>query len=156
MSKRGQENLIAGMFLCVFAGAFMMSGYYPPRARLIPVPLAIVGLCLAASQLLSQNLRKSGEGSDPTEATSPVRVGVQRECAGLAMVVGLLGAFVALGPLAATFLFTAAYFGFSNHYSVPKAVIYSAVYTLLLYLLFSIVLQIDFDRGLLGQAIGGS
>ena len=46
MSRRTQENLIALVVVMVFVGVIVTSLDFGPRARMIPLPLAIFGLIL--------------------------------------------------------------------------------------------------------------
>ena len=52
MSRRTQENIMAGAILCVFIGVIVMSLDYGPRARMIPLPLATFGVILIVIQLV--------------------------------------------------------------------------------------------------------
>ena len=61
MSRRTQENIMAGAILCVFIGVIVMSLDYGPRARMIPLPLATFGVILIVIQLVWQNLRSTDE-----------------------------------------------------------------------------------------------
>lgn len=55
MSRRAQENLIALFVLGVFIAAIFASTGYGPRARLVPIPIAVLGSMLILAQLILQN-----------------------------------------------------------------------------------------------------
>lgn len=57
MSRRAQENLVAVLLLAVFAGFLMLSFRYGAKARMIPIPVAVVSMLLVAAQLILQNTR---------------------------------------------------------------------------------------------------
>ena len=61
MSRRTQENIIAGTILCLFIGVIVMSLGYGPRARMIPLPLATFGIILIVIQIIWQNVRSTDE-----------------------------------------------------------------------------------------------
>ena len=61
MSRRAQENLVAAIILLLFVTVLYMSFGYGPRARLVPVPIAVLGIILVAAQVVWQNLRSSDE-----------------------------------------------------------------------------------------------
>jgi Tripartite tricarboxylate transporter TctB family len=61
MSRRVQENLVAAILLLLFTAVLIMSFDYGPRARLVPVPIAIIGILLTLGQLVWQNLRGADE-----------------------------------------------------------------------------------------------
>jgi hypothetical protein len=61
MSRRVQENLVVAVLLLLFAGLLVMSFDYGPRARMVPVPIAIIGIVLTLAQLAWQTLRGADE-----------------------------------------------------------------------------------------------
>ena len=61
VSRRAQENLFAVMLLGVFAGVIVLCQDFGPRARMIPLPLAIFGVILTTIQIVWQNLRAADE-----------------------------------------------------------------------------------------------
>jgi hypothetical protein len=67
----------------------------------------------------------------------------------LAIVLGFLALTVLLGPIPSIFVFTAGYFALSRHYSWPKAVGFSALFTAAVYFLFVTALEIQLYHGVL-------
>jgi hypothetical protein len=178
MNRRVQENLVAAVLLLLFVGVLIMSFDYGPRARLVPVPIAIIGILLTVGQLVWQNLRGADDlHVDVLELVagrdgSNRRKAAQREAAGseagrgpgqhslgaqaraFAIVAALLALFVVLGPIPAIFLFSAGYFILSGESSWLRGLVYASVCTGLLYLIFGYVLQVQLNRGLAAPLIG--
>jgi hypothetical protein len=178
MSRRAQENLVAAVLLLLFVGVLIMSFDYGPRARLVPVPIAIIGILLTGAQLVWQNLRGADElhvdvlelvagrdGSRRREAArseaarsqavgaaAPHSLGAQARA--FAIVAALLALFLVLGPIPAIFLFSAGYFILSGESSWPRGLAYAFACTGLLYLIFGYILQIQLNRGLAAPWIG--
>ncbi len=169
MSRRAQENLAAAVILGVFVGVIIMSLGYGPRARLIPLPLATIGILLTVIQIVWQNVRstdelqvdllqvltrqaekegaaaKEGEDGPGPRQKSPWR----KEAAALGIVAALAGLILLLGPIPAIFLFTGAYFLFSGHYSWLKGLVYTVAFTAAVYLLFVVALEVQLYHGIL-------
>ena len=57
MSRHAQENLVGVIVLAVFVVLFVLTLGYSSRARLVPLPVCILGIVLSVAQLLWQNLR---------------------------------------------------------------------------------------------------
>jgi len=168
MSRRTQDNLVAAMLLAVFAGVIWLCQDFGPRARMIPLPLAIFGLILTAIQIVWQNLRSTdelrmhmiavpapdGTGARPVPVPESTPAGGRgpswREEAGaMGVVLVLLALVLLLGPIPAVFLFTGGYFVITRHYSLRAGVIYTAVFTAATYLLFFVALEIQPYHGIL-------
>ena len=174
MSRKLQENIVVGLVIAVLLGVIYLSLGYGPRARMVPIPVAVFGLVLAVIQLIWQNLRsteelyvdllevltKRGDGTQPgtpTEAppaasTEAVKARPRlwpKELAALGIVLGFLMMVLLLGPIPSIFIFTAAYFVLSRHYSWPRAIGYTVVFTVAVYLLFVTALEIQLYHGLL-------
>ena len=168
MSRRAQDNLVAAALLAVFAGVIWLCQDFGPRARMIPLPLAIFGLILTAIQIVWQNLRSTDElrmdmiavpapdsaGAQPVPApeTKPAAArgpSWREEAGALGIVVILLALLLLLGPIPAVFLFTGGYFLVTRHYSLLAGVIYTAVFTAATYLLFFVALEIQPYHGIL-------
>jgi hypothetical protein len=169
MSRRAQENLICGAVLAGFVLVIVLSLDYSPRSRLVPLPMAILGALLVIAQLVWQNVRSpddlkvdvlefltgqnraavaSGDqAAKPASAATPPSAG--RHLVAFAMVAILLAVFLLLGPIPAVFLFTAAYLIFSGHSSWPRGLVYSALLTVIIVVVFGYVLQIPLDRSIL-------
>ena len=69
------------------------------------------------------------------------------------MIAVLVVAILAIGPIPAIFLFTAAYFAISGHYSLGKSVLYAAVFAVASYLLFIQILHIQPYNGYLEPVV---
>ena len=178
MSRRTQENLLAVALLCFFIGILVLSLDYSPRARLVPIPISVLALILLVAQIIWQNLRpadelhvdmlefltkrgiNAGEGdtadkqpvADATAdepAAGVISSGFRREAFAFAKVMILVGLFMALGPFPAVFLFTFAYFSVSRHYHWSRALVYTTIFTAVVYGLFVEVLDIQLYHGLL-------
>jgi hypothetical protein len=173
MSRRLQENIVALVILGVFVAAIVASLDYSPRARLVPIPIAALGILFIVGQIVLQNLRsedslhidlldfltKQGDKTDPAlaaAAAAPPAAGPKRgptaasELQALGIVALLVAIFLVLGPIPAMFVFTAGYFIVSRHHSVWKGIAYAAFWTLLVYLVFTTGLKVQLDRNLLG------
>ena len=176
MSRRAQENIVALAILGVFVAVIAMSLGYGPRARLVPIPVAVIGIILVLIQLIWQNLRpaedlhvdllevltrQGGAKAEKKERAahsesakaqqSPRRE--RKEAAAYALILGFLAAVVLLGPIPAMFLLTFAYFALSRHYSPARSFVYSAVFTLSIYLLFVVALEVQLYHGVLEPVV---
>jgi len=178
MSRKLQENLVIGLIIAVLLGVIYLSLGYGPRARMVPIPVAAFGLVLAIAQFIWQNLRSTEDlyvdllevltkrgngGQDPgAPAGSPAAAGATqgltrlwpRELAALALVLGFLGLVLLIGPIPSIFVFTGGYFLASRHYSWPRALGYSAVFTIAVYLLFVVALEIQLYHGVIEPWVG--
>jgi hypothetical protein len=181
MSRRLQENLVLLTVLLFFIGIFVLSFDYGPRARLVPLPIAALGIALALTQLVWQNVRSLDElevdmlefiSSDQqmqrrkhlsasaaaagalTEAEERTdNAGFRKEARAFGIVAALVLLCLITGPLPAVFLFMAGYFGMSRLCSWPAAIGYALLGTAALYGLFGEVLNVQFNRGLLAPFI---
>jgi len=177
MSRRVQENLISGILLAGFIGIIVMSLDYSPRARMIPLPLAIFGLILVVIQLIWQNLRSVDElqvdvlelltgqsRSKPAETGADGATGerarvaqddsARKQMVAFGMVAALLAIFLLLGPLPAIFLFTAGYLIVAARFAWPRALAYAVGLTIVVTIVFGHVLKIPLDRSILLPEIG--
>lgn len=167
MSRRAQENLAAAALLALFAGVIWLCQDFGPRARMIPLPLAVFGIILTLIQILWQNLRSTdelhidmisvqgpGAAATPGAAAKPgKRVTWRQEAGALGIVVALLGLILVTGIIPAVFLFTGGYFVVTRLYSWRASLIYTAVLTAAVYLLFVVALQIQPYHGLLAPLV---
>ncbi|HXF66844.1 MAG TPA: tripartite tricarboxylate transporter TctB family protein [Burkholderiales bacterium] len=167
MSRRAQENLVAVAVLAVFAGVVWLCQDFGPRARMIPLPLAIAGIVLTLLQILWQNLRSTEElrmdlievkqaPAEPGAAegrSAAAAAGWRDEARALAIVGALIGLILALGPLPAAFLFTGGYLALTRQYSWRRTLVYTSLLTGSLYLLFVVALQTQQYHGLLAPLV---
>jgi hypothetical protein len=172
MSRRAQENLVAMALLAFFGGVIWLCQDFGPRARMIPLPLAIFGVVLTAIQIAWQNLRSTDElhldlfstaGRSPVleeeRSATRTREGEAKRPAWLreAGAYGIVGLLIALilvtGILPAVFLFTGGYFLLTRHYSLRASLAYTAIFTAAIYLLFVVALQIQPYHGMLAPLV---
>ncbi len=173
MTRRTQENLVAGLILCLFIGTIIAASAYGPRARLVPIPIAAIGALLIIGQIVLQNFRSekdlqidvlhmitttpdvAGEIEEAAEEEkAPEGIGFLRELKALALVLGLGGLFLLVGPLPAMFVFTAAYFILSRYTGIVGGIAYSFLATASVYLLFHVWLRVDMRVGLIDINFG--
>ena len=184
MSRRTQENILAGALLCFFVGVLVLSLDYGPRARLVPIPISVLALILLAGQIVWQNLRPADElhvdmlefltrrgikpggndESDPEPAGNAAAdvpgapdatTGFGREAFAFAKIMIFVALFLALGPFPAAFLFTFAYFSLSRHYHWARALVNTTIFTAVVYVLFVEILDIQLYHGLLEPLMNG-
>jgi hypothetical protein len=172
MSRRAQENLAAVALFAVFVGVIWMCQDFGPRARMIPLPLAILGVILTVVQIIWQNLgstdglqmnmiavsapeaaKKDPEGPADAKTDDGPSHSWRKEAGAFAIVGALLALVLLLGPVPAVFLFTAGYFALTRHYSFRAALVYTAVFTAVTYLLFFVALEIQPYHGLLAPLV---
>ncbi len=182
MNRRTQENILAVALLGFFIGILVLSLEYGPRARLVPIPISVLGMILIVAQLIWQNLRpaeelnidilefltrrgkKPGAGGDAVQDTataeapgkpvkSPPSFG--REVFAFGKVAIFVGLILLFGPFPAVFIFTFAYFSLSRHFRWPKALMYTTVFVAVVYALFVEVLEIQLYHGVLEPFVYG-
>lgn len=171
MSRRAQENIVAAALLALFAGVIWLAQDFGPRARMIPLPLAVFGIVLTVIQILWQNLRSTDElqmdliavrapgalpepdGGAGAAKGAGGKVTWRQEAGALAIVAALLGLIFLAGLIPAVFLFTGGYFRVTRLYSWRASLIYTAILTAAVYLLFVEALQIQPYHGLLAPLV---
>lgn len=57
MSRRAQENLVAGLILLLFVGVLVETMNYGARASMVPNIIAGIGVVLMTAQIILQNVR---------------------------------------------------------------------------------------------------
>ena len=178
MSRLTQENILAVALLCFFGGILVLSLDYGPRARLVPIPISVLGIILLGVQLVWQNLRspdelhvdmlefltrrginpvKSAETDDTSSADKPPKApavadglsGFSREVVAFGTVLAFVGLFLLLGPFPSAFIFTFAYLSLSRHYHWAKALVVTTIFVVVVYVLFAEVLDIQLYHGVL-------
>ncbi|MEJ2289191.1 MAG: tripartite tricarboxylate transporter TctB family protein [Deinococcales bacterium] len=137
MSRRAQENVVAGALLVAFGAILAISLTYGPQTRMVPVPVAVFSILLIVAQLIVQNrgseddlhvdvldvltrrnahteaARMNAAAARPRRspgAATDVSVIGRREALALGLVLALLALFMLFGPILAIFLFI---FGYS-------------------------------------------
>lgn len=169
MSRRAQENIIAVILFAVFAVFFVMSFGYGPRARLVPLPISVLGMLMIACQLVWQNRRAAGDlrlnalhmlaGKQGDEIAAAHRSTMapgfggpsdtlRRNLGAIGIVASLLALFLVVGPLPAVFAFSFGYFVLSGHCGAVRALVYSLACAAVVYGMFGFVLNIQLNRGL--------
>ena len=172
MSRRLQENVVLCIVLLIFVAAIIACMGYGARARVVPLPIATLGAALTVAQLVLQNLPSLGDlhldalelftGHQPSAASAeptrqkgaPEEMRWRRELIAIALVALLGGMFLVIGPLPSIFLFSAGYMLVKRQYSAPLGIVFAALFTATVYVLFSIVLGVQLDSSILGSMFG--
>jgi len=165
MSRHAQENLVSVLLLAVFTGVIILCQDFGPRARMIPLPLAVFGIVLTLIQMAWHNLGSTEElqmdmitvdSPEVAAADTPVVRDNKpsgpswlREAKAYGMVVLLLLLIHVAGVMPAAFVFTAGYFIVTRYCPWPQSLAYAALLTLSLYLLFVVALEMQPYHGLL-------
>ena len=121
MSRRAQENVVVAVLVCLFVTYIAITLTFGPNARLVPLPIATLGLILTIVQLIRQNMRDAGElkldlfasltgqvtPTDESDAPEPLDPAIQRarEIRAAVFVLAFVGLFALLGPIPAVLLF---------------------------------------------------
>jgi hypothetical protein len=177
MSRLTQENLVAVLLLIVFGGVIWLCQDFGPRARMIPLPLSIFGIVLTLIQLVWQNMRSTDElQMNMIDVAHPSRVKLEateeaaeeapepdpspakpatlrREMLAYGIVALLIGLVYAIGVIPAVFVFTGGYFVVSRQYGWLAGLVYTSLYTAVIYLLFIVALQVPPYHGLLAPLV---
>lgn len=163
MSRHAQENLVSAVLLAVFIGIIVLCQDFGPRARMIPLPLAIFGIVLTLIQIAWHNLGSTKElqmemisvQAFPGAATPAAEQGPaekpswQREAGAYGIVGALVALVMLVGVMPAIFVFTAGYFLLSGYCSWQASLLYTAIFTATAYLLFVVALEMQPYHGLL-------
>ncbi len=164
MSRHAQENVVSVLLLAFFVGVIILCQDFGTRARMIPLPLAIFGIVLTLMQLAWHNLGSPRDlqmemisvqapaGAEPMATPEPKSADTsswQREAGAYGIVAALLALVFVAGIIPAVFIFTAGYFLLSGYCSWPAGLIYTAIFTAAVYLLFVVALEMQLYHGLL-------
>jgi len=165
MSRHAQENLASVLLLAVFAGVIVLCQDFGPRARMIPLPLAVFGIVLTLIQMAWHNLGSTEElqmdmiaveapdvpadGAPAVQQNRPSGPAWLREARAYGMIGLLLLLIHLVGVMPSAFIFTAGYFIVTRYCSWPLSLVYAAMLTLSLYLLFVVALEMQPYHGLL-------
>jgi hypothetical protein len=167
MNRHAQENLASVVLLALFIGVIVLCQDFGPRARMIPLPLAIFGIVLTLVQLAWHNLGSTDElrmdmisvrAPDAPEAeaalSAPAKEITWWREAGAYGIIGLLVVLIlVVGLMPAVFVFTGGYLWLSKFCSWQKSLIYTALLTASVYLLFEVALQMQPYHGLLAPLL---
>lgn len=177
MSRRTQENLVLLGVLVVFIAAIVACMGYGPRARVVPLPIASLGAILTVAQLILQNLPSVGDlhldalelftsqpmgaakpaggnGGRRRNGSAPDETRWKRELLAVGIVLLLTGMFLLIGPIPSIFLFTSGYLLIRRQYNAPLCIIVAALFTLVIYVLFVVILGVQIDGSILGSMFG--
>ncbi len=166
MSRHAQENFVSVMLLLLYGVVLYLCQDFGPRARLIPLPLAIFGILLTLAQLAWHNFGReespppemihvdtsaiaaTAEGQPRTERTEE-QLGQWGEAGAYSIVALLVGLVFVVGIIPSVFLFTAAYLILTRYCTVVRGLSYSTALTVCVYLLFVKALEMQPYHGLL-------
>ncbi len=174
MSRRTQENLVLCAVLLVFIAAIVACTGYGARARVVPLPIATLGAILTVAQLILQNLPGVGDlhldalelftdRAPGTGAAKPAskpggavadRMHWRRELTAIGFILLLTGMFMLLGPIPSIFLFSSGYMVIRRQFSWPICIIVAALFTLIVYVLFVVLLGVEVNNSILGAMLG--
>jgi Tripartite tricarboxylate transporter TctB family len=174
MSRRIQENLVLCAVLAIFIATIVACMGYGARARVVPLPIAALGAILTVAQLILQNLPSVGDlhldalelftsrapGAAPVKPAAggtngaPDATRWRRELIAIGLVLVLTGMFLLIGPIPSIFLFSAGYMLAKRQYSWPLSIAFAALFTLVVYVLFVVVLGVQMDNSILGSMFG--
>lgn len=162
MSRHAQENIVSIVMLSLFIGVIVLCQDFGPRARMIPLPLAVFGIVLTVVQIAWHNLgstdelkmdlisvkARESEAADSVQA-SERKSPVQREAVAYG-IIGLLVVIIFLvGLMPAVFVFTGGYLWLSGYASWRMSLAYTSLLTIAVFLLFEVALQMQPYHGLL-------
>jgi hypothetical protein len=176
IGRRAQENIVVVLIMLVLIGVVVVSLDYGPRARMVPIPVAVFGLVLAVVQLVWQNLLPTEElhvdllavltrqKEIPVAEADAAGKGVQasgtgahtrwrREVVAYGMVLLFLSMVWLMGPVPSIFLFTTGYFLVSRQYWAWRSIAYALLFTLGVYAVFVYALDIQLYHGVLEPVV---
>ncbi len=164
MTRHAQENVASVLLLALFIGIIWLCQDFGPRARLIPLPLAVAGIVLTLIQLAWHNFGSTAQLQiDMISVQAPelpvVEAPIERipqkksvwrsESGAYGMVAILVAMVFILGLMPTAFLFTAGYFLLTGYCSLRRSLLYAGLLTGSMYLLFVVALQMQLYHGLL-------
>ena len=164
MSRHAQENMASVLLLTVFIGIIWLCQDFGPRARLIPLPLAVAGIVLTLIQFVWHNFGSTEElqiemisveapempaVEAPLERITQKKSAWRSESGAYGMVAILVAMVFILGLMPTAFLFTAGYFLLTGYCSLWPSLLYAGLLTGSMYLLFVVALQMQMYHGLL-------
>ena len=72
----------------------------------------------------------------------------------MGLVVLLTGMFMLIGPIPSIFLFSGGYMLAKRQYRWPLSIAFAALFTLIVYVLFAVILGVQMDNSILGSMFG--
>lgn len=167
MSRHAQENMVSALLLALFIGVIILCQDFGPRARMIPQPLAIFGIVLTLVQLAWHNIGKTDElrmdmisvrAPDAPEAEAALAVPAKKttwwqEAGAYGIIVLLVVLIFAVGLMPTVFVYSGGYLWLSRYCSWQKSLVYAALLTASVYLLFEVALQMQPYHGLLAPLL---
>lgn len=176
MTKRTEENIVAVIFLVIFIAVIIMSMGYGVRARLVPLPIASGSAVLVLAQLILQNTKKNVDfsvdaselfrGSKTGQAVQDEKsktgstdlkvkkIGGGNEWRGLGLVGIYFLIILLIGIMPAVFIFVLGYFLFVAKIKWIRALLYSVLCEVAIYVLFVMLLQVQMYQGWLISLLG--
>lgn len=177
MSRRAQENIVAFIFLIFFVGMIILSFNYSPRARMVPVPIAITSAVIILIQIYLMNFRKDiNLNVDPTELLTGgkskesieegrakdqvAEVKIQKikggkESVAILIVLSYLGLTLLIGILPAMLIFVMGFYIFITKLHWIKSLIITLLCEVGVWVLFVFILEVQFYEGWLVKLLLG-
>ena len=150
MTPRIQENLIAGALLVIFGVFALICLRFGPNARLVPLPMALLGFVLVLGYLLTLNIRPTATVTTvKNETDGELSKQSPRELQAFAGVTAFVVLIALFGPVIAVFLFSSGYLVFSGHAFPARSIVIATIFTTIIYLLFVVGLQLQLYHGIL-------
>jgi low affinity Fe/Cu permease len=174
MTRRLQENLLVLILIAVLVAVIWESFNFGPRARLVPVPIATIGILLLLFQLYWQNSRPADDlnidvfefltgrkeetvedlvASGKTKSRTDPSTLRRREWTGLTMVVLLIISCMVVGPIPSSIVFGLIYFRAFAEYSWRNTILVTAAVTVSIWILFGELLGVQLDRTMFGYGL---
>jgi uncharacterized RDD family membrane protein YckC len=174
MTRRLQENILVVLLIAVLAAVIWESFNFGPRARMVPVPIATIGILLLLFQLYWQNSRPAEDlnidvfefltgrkeetvedlvASGKTKPRTDPATLRRREWSGLLMVLLLIIACMLVGPMPTAIVFGLFYFRVYARYGWRNTVLITAALTGSIWLLFGELLGVQLDRTMFGYGL---
>jgi hypothetical protein len=174
MTRRLQENILVAILIAVLAAVIWESFNFGPRARLVPIPIATIGILLLLFQLYWQNSRPAEDlnidvfefltgrkeetvgdlvATGKTKSRTDPEMLRRREWVGLLMVVLLILSCMLVGPIPTALVYGLIYFRFVAEYSWLKTVLVTVILTGSIWILFGELLGVQLDRTIFGYGL---
>ncbi|KJS88277.1 MAG: hypothetical protein JM58_01590 [Peptococcaceae bacterium BICA1-8] len=165
MTKKTANNIVAVAFLLFFIAVAILSTGFGPRARLVPLPVAIGSAVLISFQLYLQNTKNTkinlaidaGEllfGAKESKDSSGKKKEkkenlLKKELVSIGIVVSFLALILVIGIEPAILVFVVGYFRFINKAKWWKSFVFGIGTLLFIHLLFVQFLNVHFYKGIL-------